>query len=89
MEIQLRTTHLPDDSAANLIVRIREQLAFQKIEFAIFRRNRRAAAVVTAMITKAADVAAGMDIAKIMSMLMLAEGCCGGHGHEHAHDHSP
>jgi hypothetical protein len=35
VQIQLRTIHLPDERGADLMQRMREQLAFQQIEFAV------------------------------------------------------
>lgn len=35
VEIQLRTVHEPEEKASDLIRRMREQLAFQKIEFVV------------------------------------------------------
>ena len=37
VEIQLRTVHEPEEKASDLIRRMREQLAFQKIEFNVIQ----------------------------------------------------
>lgn len=37
IEIQLRTVHEPEEKASDLIRRMREQLAFQKIEFQVIQ----------------------------------------------------
>jgi hypothetical protein len=85
VEIQLRTTHLPDDSAANLIVRIREQLAFQKIEFAVYQAEPEGCCGGHGHDHEGGGCCGGHGHSH--DHAHEGEGCCGGHGHAHDHDH--
>jgi hypothetical protein len=85
VEIQLRTTHLPDDGAANLIVRIREQLAFQKIEFAVYQSEPEGCCGGHGHDHEGGGCCGGHGHSHDHEHAHDGEGCCGGHAHDHDH----